>query len=392
MRVSIKNGRIITPDGIRENHVLVYENDRILGIYPPDALPFSENECEWLDAEGLYVSPGFIDIHVHGGGGIEVCGATPKQIVSVCSAHAQYGTTSILPTTVTMGLQKLQKAVYAIRDAVPLCTDCNILGAHLEGPYLSRAQAGAQNPDDLIIPHLEEYAPLFESWDCIRMVGVAPELKGAMELGRYLNKRGIVATIAHSDATFEQVEQATENGFSDITHLYSGCSGVKRINAYRVAGVIEAGLCLDGLTVQVIADGKHLPAALLRLIYKCKGASQISLITDGLCASATDMEEGTVVHQANGMDMVYEDGVFKMMDKQAFAGSAATMNRLVRNMIELAGVPLAEAVAMASTTPARIIGAALRKGTLEPGKDADIIFFDPKIDVRRVIVGGRVIK
>lgn len=392
MAVYIKNGKIITPDGILENHVLVYENGLISGIYPADAIHFAQDECEWMDADGLYVSPGFIDIHVHGGGGVEVCGSTPEQIVDFCSAHARYGTTSILPTTVTMALHKLQEAVYAVRDAMPLCTNCNILGVHLEGPYLSHAQAGAQNPEDLITPRPDEYVPLIESWDGIRIVGVAPELDGAMELGRYLKSRGIVATIAHSDATFEQVEQATQNGFSDVTHLYSGCSGVKRINAYRVAGVIEAGLCLDKLTVQVIADGKHLPAALLRLIYKCKGASKISLITDGLCASATDMEEGTVVHQANGMDMVYEDGVFKMMDRQAFAGSAATMNRLVRNMIELAGVPLTEAVAMATSTPARIVGAADRKGTLEPGKDADIIFFDSKIQVSRVIVGGRVIK
>jgi N-acetylglucosamine-6-phosphate deacetylase len=392
MAVLIKNGKIITPDAVLEGRVLAYEGERISGIYPADTVPAPGNGDEWLDAGGMYVSPGFIDIHVHGGGGIEVCGATPEQIAAMCSAHAQYGTTSILPTTVTMGLQKLQEAVFAIRDAVPLCTDCNILGAHLEGPYLSRAQAGAQNPEDLITPWPEEYTPLLESWDGIRIVGVAPEVKGALELGRYLNEHGIVATIAHSDATFEQVEKAIENGFSDVTHLYSGCSGVKRVNAYRVAGVIEAGLCLDELTVQVIADGKHLPAALLRLIYKCKGAAQISLITDGLCASATTLEEGTVVRQANGMDMVYDDGVFKMMDRQAFAGSAATMNRLVRNMIELAGVPLTEAVVMASATPARIVGAEKEKGTLEPGKDADIIFFNDAIDVSRVIVKGRVIK
>lgn len=387
----ITNGRIITPNGILDNSVLIYEGGKILGIDTTRS-SWETGAEEYIDAGGHYVSPGFIDIHVHGGGGAEASGGTPEQIYQMCSAHAQYGTTSILPTILADRLDRMQQSIYAIRDAAAQCTACNIIGAHLEGPYLSPAQCGAQNPEHLILPRPEDYIPLIESWSGVRIVGAAPELEGCLTLGDYLREHGVLATIAHSDASFEQVEAAVEHGFSDVTHIYSGCSGVRRINAYRIAGVIEAGLYDDRLTVQVIADGKHLPAPLLKLIYKCKGARRIALISDGLCAAATDMEEGTVIHQANGMDMVYDDGVLKMMDRQAFAGSAATMSRLVKNMTALAGVPLTDAVEMASGTPARTVGVDDRKGTLEAGKDADIIIFDEDITVSRVIVMGRQIK
>lgn len=388
----IKNGKLITPSGVLKDHLLVIEDSKILGIYPKEKLPQKYYNEPVVDALGEYVSPGFIDIHVHGGGGVEASGSSPSQIVKMCAAHAGYGTTSLLPTTVTNRLENIQQTVYAIRDAAQLCHECNILGAHLEGPYFSPAQCGAQNPDFIIQPKPEQYLPLLDSWDGIKIVGAAPEIDGALELGQELRRRGILASVAHSDATFEQVEEAMIYGYSDITHIYSGCSMVHRVNAYRIAGIVEAGLCLDGLTVQVIADGKHLPASLLKLIYKCKGPSHISLITDGLCAAATQMEEGAVVHQDNGLDMIYDDRVMKMMDKQAFAGSVATMNRLVHNMITLAGVPLADAVTMATLTPAKVIGMDKCKGSLAPGKDADIIFFNEDIQVSTVMVMGRKVK
>lgn len=221
------------------------------------------------------------------------------------------------------------------------------------------------------------------------MVGAAPEIAGALALGDALHQRGIVASIAHSDATYDDVLRAIDHGYQDVTHIYSGCSMVHRVQGYRVAGVVEAGLLLNELTVQVIADGKHLPSALLQLVVKCKGADGIALITDALFAAASTYVDGDVVRQANGVEAVLEDGVMKLMDRQAFAGSVATMDRLVRTMMEMAGVSLVDAVRMASTTPARIVGFGHCKGRIAPGYDADLVVLDGDLRVLDTIVMGR---
>lgn len=394
MKLTLFNGAVVLPGGLLRDHGVVVEDGVITRICPEEELAgdIAGGDVA-LDAGGGYIAPGYIDLHVHGGGGIEVNTASPEELAAMCAAHAAHGTTSILPTVLAAPLPQMYRALDAIRAAQPICRSCNILGAHLEGPFLSPAQAGAQNPAHLLHPSPEVYGPLLSHWPGgIRMMGAAVELPGAWELGRALREAGVVATIAHSDATFEQVERAAAEGYSDVTHLYSGCSTVRRVNAYRVAGVVEAGLLLDQLTVQVIADGKHLPPALLRLIYKCKGAERISLITDGLFASASDVQEGTVLRQANGMEVVYEDGVLKMPDRQAFAGSAATTEMLVRNMHRLAGAPVWDAVRMASLTPATVLGLQGRKGSVEVGKDADLLLLDKDLGVRAVIVGGHIVR
>lgn len=386
MKTLIKNGTVLTPFREIQNGGVLIKNGKIVEVLEAGS-PLPEAE-EVIDAQGLYISPGFIDVHVHGGGGFEVTNAEPEEIVSVCRAHAKYGTTSILPTTLASSLPVLCKTLDSIQEAQKICTTANILGAHLEGPFLSPAQCGAQAPKYIIPPDPKSVSALLDRWDGIKIMGAAPEIPGGLELGRELISRGITASIAHSDATFEDVERALEYGYEDVTHLYSGCSMTKRINAYRVAGVVEAGLFYDCLSVQVIADGKHLPPSLLKLIYKCKGPDRIVLITDGLCSSAVEASEGTIFTQKNGVRIVLQDGVMKLMDGQSFAGSVATMSRLVRNMIELAGVPILEAVRMASLNPARLARVEDRKGRIAPGYDADIILFDSSIQVMRTLVMG----
>ena len=220
-------------------------------------------------------------------------------------------------------------------------------------------------------------------------MGAAPEIDGGMELGRQLQKRNILASVAHSDATDDDMVNAAKNGYSDITHIYSGCSSVIRRNGYRIAGIVEAGLLRDEFSVQVIADLKHLPVTLLQLIYKCKGADKISLITDGLEYAASSIKEGTIIKQDNGVEAIYEDGVMKLLDRQAFAGSAATCNQLVRNMVHHVGISLLDAVKMATQTPATLIGEEAHKGKIAIGYDADLILFDENIDVKMCMVQGR---
>ena len=388
MKKLIQNGPVVLPDRIISMGGILIEGEKITEVLERPIADIPEN-IEVIDAAGRIISPGFVDIHVHGGGGFEVMGAPPADINKICLAHSRYGTTSILPTTLAAPINDICQTIDNVRKASEEQVGADILGVHLEGPFFAMSQRGAQAPEYIINPNAENISSLLDRWDGIRMMGAAPEIPGGFDLGREIVKRGITASIAHSDATFEDVEKAMEYGYTDITHIYSGCSNVHRVNAYRVAGVVEAGLYFDNLTTQVIADGKHLPPSLLRLIYKNKGANKIALITDGLGSSAADLPEGTVYTQANGMEIILDDGVMKLPDKQSFAGSCATMSRLVRNMVELAGVPLVEAVKMASLTPASVIRAKER-GCLAPGFYADIIMFDENINVSMVMVKGRV--
>jgi len=387
MKTYFINARVLL-SAAPSDRVVVVENNKIIGIVSH----FEPSEQDRvIDCKGLYLAPGFVDIHVHGGGGYSAMSGKAEDIVNMCNAHAAFGTTSILPTTLAAPMPALMSAAEGIKAACALPCDATILGVHLEGPCLSPAQAGAQSPDDLKIPARTDMRPLLDVWpEGIRMMGAAPELEGALELGDELTRRGIVASIAHSNATYEQVLDAIPHGYSDVTHLYSGCSGMIRVRSYRIPGVIEAGLNLDALTAQVIADGKHLPLSLLQLIYRCKGADKIILITDGLDYAAGELVEGTVYRQLNGMETVYEDGVMKLLSREAFAGSVATMNRLVRNMCA-AGVPLPEAVRMATENPARRINAA-NKGRIAVGADADLVLFDENIDMKLVMSMGRIIK
>ena len=387
MLTGIVNAKILTPFE-KKDAIVAVDGNQIVGIHSRLDFPAG---MDVIDAKGLYLAPGFIDIHVHGGGGFSVMSCRPDSIVKMCLAHACYGTTSLLPTTLAAPIPRLMKAVEAVREAQAGCTGANILGVHLEGPFLSKEQKGAQSEDDILIPARTEYRELLDAWDGIRIMGAAPETEGGMELGRELRRRNILASVAHSSATYDDMVEAIGNGYRDVTHIYSGCSTVIRRNGYRIAGVVEAGLERDEFSVQVIADLKHLPPALLKLIYKCKGSDRISLITDGLEYAASDIPEGTVCRQENGVEAIYEDGVMKLPDRTAFAGSVATCNRLVRNMYRHADVPLLDAVKMATATPAARIGEGSRKGTVAVGYDADLILFDDNIDVKMAMVGGKCI-
>lgn len=388
MKTRIYNVTLVTPTRLYPGAAIDVDGDKIAAVHT--AAPEADASRTLIDGKGAYACPGFVDIHVHGGGNVDFMGGTPEQIRFGCAAHARHGTTTILPTTVTASMALTRSMIENTKAAQAITTECTIAGVHLEGPFLSPKQAGAQDPANLVNPTVAALDTLSAIWPgAIRIMGVAPELPGAMEFGKALRERGIRATIAHSDANYATCVQALDSGYTDITHIYSGCSMVHRINGYRSGGVVEAGLVEDGFTVQVIADGKHLPSELLRLIFKCKGASKISVITDALFPAAADLPDGSVLQQANGMQTILEDGVMKMPDRQAFAGSIATMDRLVRNMVQLAGVSVCDAVTMATATPARVAGLDDRKGHLKPGYDADIVLLDKDLQVQAVYAMGK---
>lgn len=230
------------------------------------------------------------------------------------------------------------------------------------------------------------------SWssDIVRW-SAAPELEGALQFGRFLKEQGILPSIAHTNAVYEQVQDAFESGFTHVTHLYSAMSGVRRINAYRHAGVVESAFLIDEMTVEIIADGIHLPPSLLKLVYKIKGPSAIALVTDSMRGAGMPEGESILGSLKNGQKVIIEDGVAKLADRSAFAGSVATADRLVRNMVRLADVPLKDAVRMMTATPATIIGVQKRKGTVEVGKDADIVMFDSDINIQMTMIGGKIV-
>lgn len=384
--LKLTNGTLITPYRYIRGGTLVIRDGLIVGIHEQDvAVPGAID----LDAGGHYVAPGFIDIHVHGGGGSDFMDGTPEAFLTIAELHARYGTTSMVPTTLTAETDDLLQTL----DAYEAANRSNrrgasFLGMHLEGPYFAMSQRGAQDPRYIRNPDPAEYEAILAYSSSIVRWSAAPELAGAIPFGRRLREKGILAAVAHSDAIYEDVLEAYEHGYTLATHLYSAMSGVTRRNAFRYAGVIESALLLD-MDVELITDGIHLPAPLLKLVYKIKGPDRIALITDAMRAAGMPEGESTLGSLKNGLTVVVEDGVAKLPDRTAFAGSVATAIQLVRNMVTLADVSLLDAVRMASTTPARIMGVDARKGTLAVGKDADIVIFDDQFTVQATLVNGR---
>lgn len=385
----IINGNIITPQRVIHHGTVIIRDGKILDVTAGNP---ETPGATVIDAGGRYISPGFIDLHIHGGGGADFMDATPEAFLTVANLHARYGTTAMVPTTLTAEKADLLRTLDSYAAALPLNTrGAAFLGIHMEGPYFAMSQRGAQHPKYIRHPDAVEYQEILDYSPHIVRWSIAPELPGAPEMGRHLRSRGILPAIAHTDAIYDEVVTAYESGFTLATHFYSAMSGVTRRNLFRHAGVIESVYLMDELDAEIIADGVHLPAALLKLIYKIKGPDRIALITDAMRAAGMPPGPSILGPLHGGLDVIIEDEVAKLPDYSAFAGSVATTDRLVRNMIHLAGIPLVEAVRMMSLTPARIMGIAAQKGSLSPGKDADILLMDENIHVQWTMVNGRVV-
>lgn len=317
---------------------------------------------------------------------------TETAFLKIAETHAQYGTTSMLPTTLSSSNEELLQTLAVYEDANRNnINGAQFLGLHLEGPYFAMNQRGAQDPKYIRDPNPVEYKDILSRSSSIKRWSAAPELKGAIEFGRYMKSKGVLPSVAHTDAIYEDVVVAFENGYTLTTHLYSGMSGVTRRNAYRYAGVIESAYILDNMDVEIIADGIHLPPPLLKLVYKIKGTERTALITDAMRAAGMPPGESILGSLHNGLKVIVEDGVAKLPDRTSFAGSVATADRLIRSMVSMAEVPLLEAIRMITSTPARILQVADKKGSLTAGKDADLVIFDDNINIDMTIIKGRIV-
>lgn len=372
------SGRIITPEGIVNGSVCC-ENGIINGV------------CEGDDERGYYIAPGFIDIHIHGGGGHDFMDGTEEAFLGAARLHASHGTATLLPTTLTCPDEELFHSFSVLRNVKSDEKYGDMFyGMHLEGPYFSAKQAGAQDPKYLKNPEKAHYESILKQADgLITRWSVAPELEGAMQLGSRLKELGICASMGHSDALYETVQEAYSHGYTHLTHFYSGMSSLTRKRGYRYPGMIESGYMIDDLTVEVICDGKHLPHSMLGYVFRAKGADKCALVTDAMRGAG--MTEGKTIlgSLTNGQECYIEDGVAKMPGGEAFAGSVATADRLVRNAVK-AGASIEDAVKMISTTPARICNMRDR-GEITKGKRADFTVFDEEINIIAVVSGGKII-
>ena len=378
----IINGRILTPQGWLEGGSVIVEDGKIAEVSNNN---FAIEGAEIIDAKGCDIVPGGIEMHVHGGGGRDFMEGEEEAFRVAIDAHMQYGTTSIFPTLSSSTVPMIEKAC---ETCTKLMAEPNspILGLHLEGPYFNPKQAGAQIPEWIKAPVKEEYEYLLEKWPCLKRWDEAPELEGSHEFIKCCCKHGVLPSIGHTRAKYEEVAAANELGMTHATHFYNAMPVVYKNREFKEMGTVESIFALENMTVEMIADGIHVPPMMLRMIYQIKGVERTALITDALACTASKDDT------AFDPRVVLEDGVCKLADRSALAGSIATMDRLVRTCVQQAGIPMEDACRMISETPAKIMGVYDRKGSLEKGKDADIIFFDKAQELTFVMQMGRIVR
>ena len=400
-RIALINGKLLTPfREISEGFVLIKDN-LIEKIGQMEEIVFPEN-TQLIDVKSSYISPGFIDSHLHGAFGGSAMSATEEDLQAMAQGLAQCGTTSFLPTTLSAPWDEVIKAVDCISRAMKRdLQGARILGVHLEGPYVNLEQKGAQNPEYIYPPDPEQYLPLLNNYPDIIRVTAAPEIPGGMELAQELRRRKIVAAIGHSSATYQQVLQAIENGYSHVTHMFSGMSGIKRIKGYRISGVIESTLLMDELTTELITDGHHLPPSLMKLVLHSKGMDKVCLVTDSMDAAGL----GPGKYSVGGLEVIVEANipdefeikvqdnnyVAKLTDRTSFASSVSTMDKLIKNMIRHCDLSIRQAVQLATYNVAKIQHLEDEIGILAENRKADIVVFDSNINIKMTAVNGEII-
>ncbi len=380
MLTQIINGQILTPQGWLKDGSVLINDGKILEITNSDLAVIGATV---IDAKGMFIVPGFVSMHCHGGGGHDFTEGTTEAFKEAVAAHLKHGSTTIFPTLSSTTFENIRLAAATCDQLMAEDADTTIMGLHIEGPYLNENMAGTQWKEFLKNPDPEEYKALVESTKCIKRWDISPELPGAHEFAHYMTSKGILTAITHTEAEYQEIKDAFAAGFTHAAHFYNAMPGFHKRREYKYEGTVESVYLMDDMSVEVIADGVHLPATILKLVYKVKGVEKTCLVTDSLKFA------GYTGETINDPNYVIENGVCKLADRQTLAGSIATADVLVQTMVKKAGIPLEDAVRMASETPARLTGIADSKGTLEKGKDADIVILDNDVNVRCVFTKGK---
>ena len=383
-RCALVNGRVVLPDAIVLGKAVVIEGERIAGV--ADAGAFG-SDCAQIDVCGRYITPGLIDIHTHGALGHSFDEPTDEAFDTITLENARRGVTSLLATLAPAPIPDLVHCLEFCRAWMRGGhRGSQVLGMHLESPYVSPAQKGALDPGSMHAPDDGTADALLAHHDVIKLFAVAPELPGALQLIHRLNDLNIVPAAGHSMAKEEDIRAAMREGLRHVTHIWSAMSCVVREGPWRKPGLLEAALTFDGLTVEMISDNKHLPPTLMKLAYKCIGADRLCAISDA--TSGAGLPDGARFRMGE-MEYEVRDGVGMMFDRSAFAGSTTLVNQMVPILTNVVGIPLVEAIRMLTLTPARVIGCSDRKGSIGHGKDADIAIFDDDWTAWRTMIGGR---
>lgn len=391
-KILIKNATVIYPSSIANGKNVLIENGKIADV---DYIREIEENCEIIDACGGYLFAGFVDLHVHGGGGADFMDATSNAFETVVKTHLSHGTTTIVPTAMSATQQELKEFLYAYKDFKKQSEYADLtVGVHLEGPYFSGANAkssGAQPSDVLRYPDVDEINQLINiaNGDIIRW-DAAPELPGADMFAKIMTENNILCAVAHSDATAEQTMFGFKNGFSHITHFYNAVSSHRKRKQKVYAGIVEATYLDDSITIELIGDGCHIAKEDFMLALKIKGAENISVITDAMRLAGTEMKSGKLGSLKNGTDCIVDDGVAKLCDLSSFAGSVCTMDRALSVLCKDFGFSPKLVSVMMSYAPAKLLGLENIIGSIGIGKKADLVITDEEYNVKAVIKNGKI--
>ena len=380
MLIQIINGSIFTPQGWIENGSVLIQDNKILEVTNCD---LAVEGAELVDAKGQFIVPGYVCLHAHGGGGHDFTECTEEAYRKIVETHMKHGATSIFPTMSSSTFEDIRKGA-SVCEKLMGEENSPVLGLHLEGPYLTPKRASHEFGDKLCEPNPEDYKSLVESTNCIKRWDASPEVPGALDFAHYLKSKGILASITHTEAEYKEVKEAFEAGFTHTAHFYNGMPGFHKCREYKYEGTVESVYLVDDMTIELIADGRHLPNTILHLAYKVKGVEKTCLVTAALAYAGADTTE------TNHPNIVIDDGVCKSADRENLVGSIATMDVLVKNMVK-AGVQLEHVLRMASETPARLMNVYDRKGSLEKGKDADVLIIDENQNVRAIWAMGKLV-
>jgi N-acetylglucosamine-6-phosphate deacetylase len=374
----LTNARLILPDGIRNGLEVVAAKGKITAIREQTEPRLKEV----IDLQGNYLAPSFVDLHVHGASGRDTMEASTDAFRAICDFHASGGTTSLLLTTATAPIDKLVEVLDAVRD----CRSSSdaIAGVHVEGPFISRTKCGAQRAEFIQDPSPTAVRQLLDYADVIKRVTIAPELPGALEAIEDFHEHKISVSGGHSDAWDEDARAGFDRGMHSVTHTFNCMSSTRRRGVYRVGGLLEFALSEPQISCELIADGHHVSATLMKMLYRAKGAAEICLVTDATAGAG--LPDGSRFSLFS-KDCIVEGGVCLLADHSALAGSASRMIDLVRTMVRDVDVALHEAIAMATANPARAIGLAT-KGRLAVGADADLVVLSPELEVMRTFARG----